>query len=472
MAIDELTSYSATKLAQLIKTRVVSPGEVMQAHLQRIEQLNPSLNAIVTLAPDAMERAHIAETEVMSGNDLGPLHGVPITIKDTIKTAGLRTTFGSTLRAGFVPENDAPVVARLRAAGAIVLGKTNTPELAIPYQTENVVFGRTNNPYDLTRTAGGSSGGEAAAIAAHLSPAGIGSDLSGSIRVPAHFCGIAGLKPTSERVPMQGHVPQAIGPLAMGACIGPMARRVEDLRLLFKVIADPGYSSAINEAAPAIARNEDFAVRGLNIAWYADDGVVPVTAETSIAVRSVAAALTGLGARTSESLPPGVLEGSRLWIEMFSQSSLDQVREFSQGREDEMGPSVKSLMSSVSMSPAEAQARLASALDERNRLRDDLLPWMERYPIIIAPVGSTPAFTHGMKRLEIEGKNISVFRAFSYSQTYNVFDLPVVTVPVARSKDGLPIGVQIVGRPFAEDLVLTVAALVEGNSAIGPRDGD
>jgi Asp-tRNA(Asn)/Glu-tRNA(Gln) amidotransferase A subunit family amidase len=466
MAMAELTSYSATKLAQLIKTRGVSPVEVMQAHLTRIEDLNPALNAIVTLAPDAMERAQVAETEVMSGNDPGPLHGVPITIKDTIETAGLLTTFGSTSRAEFVPETDATVVARLKTAGAIILGKTNTPELAIPYETDNAVFGRTNNPHDLTRTAGGSSGGEAAAIAAHLSPAGIGSDLSGSIRVPAHFCGIAGLKPTSERVPMQGHVPQATGPLAMGACIGPLARSVEDLRLLFSVIADPGYSSATNEAAPAVARIEDSAIRGLNIGWYAGDGVVPVTAETSTAVRSVAASLSRFGACTSECLPPGVLEGSRLWIELFSQSSLDQIREFSREHEDEMGPAVKSLMSSVLMSPAEAQAQLTSALDERSRLRNDLLRWMERYPIIIAPVGSTQAFTHGLKRLEVEGKSISIFRAFSYSQTYNVFDLPVVTVPVAHSVEGLPIGVQIIGRPFAEALVLKVAALVEREVAI------
>jgi Asp-tRNA(Asn)/Glu-tRNA(Gln) amidotransferase A subunit family amidase len=461
MATDELTSYSASKLAQLIKTRVVSPVEVMQAHLQRIEQVNPALNAIVTLAPDAIERAHIAQMQVMSGNDLGPLHGVPITIKDTIETARLRTTFGSKLRAGFVPDNDAAVVARLKAAGAIVLGKTNTPEFAIPYETENAVFGRTNNPRDLSRTAGGSSGGEAAAIAAHLSPAGLGSDLSGSIRVPAHFCGITGLKPTSGRVPMQGHVPQAIGSLALGACIGPMARSVEDLRLLFNAIADPCHSSANREASQAFDRKDDSAIRGLSIGWYADDGVVPVTAETSTAVRSVAALLNGMKAATAESVPPGVLEGSRLWVEMFSQSSLEQLREFCQGHEDEMGPAVQALLVAVPISAAEGQLRLTAALEERERLRHDLLRWMERHSIIIAPVGSTPAFAHGARRVEADGKSISVFRAFSYSQTYNVFDLPVVTVPVAHSLAGLPIGVQIIGRPFEEELVLAVAAVVE-----------
>src|SRR5207237_4087179 len=195
------------------------------------------LNAIVTLAEDAIDRARAADMALSKGEITGPLHGVPLTVKDTIDTQGLRTTSGTRIRAHHVPERDAPVVARLKAAGAIILGKTNTPEMAIPYETDNPVFGRTNNPYDLKLTPGGSSGGEAAAIAAHLSPAGIGSDLSGSIRVPAHFCGIAGLKPTTGRVPMDGHVPRAVGALSLGACIGPMARRIADLEMLFDVIA-------------------------------------------------------------------------------------------------------------------------------------------------------------------------------------------------------------------------------------------
>src|SRR5438105_5672055 len=214
---EELTTKSATELASLIRSREVSPVEVIDAHLRRIEQINPSLNAIVTLAEDAIDRARAADIALSKGETPGPLHGVPLTVKDTIDSRGLRTTSGSRIHAHRIPERDASVVARLKAAGAIILGKTNTPEMAIPYETDNPVFGRTNNPHDLGRTSGGSSGGEAAAIAANLSIAGIGSDLAGSIRVPAHFCGIAGLKPTTGSVPMEGHVPLATGTLSLGA---------------------------------------------------------------------------------------------------------------------------------------------------------------------------------------------------------------------------------------------------------------
>ncbi|MBD0326454.1 MAG: amidase, partial [Pyrinomonadaceae bacterium] len=178
--------------------------------------MNPSLNAVVTLAPDALEHARVAEEALMRGAVKGALHGVPVTVKDTIDTEGLRTTCGSLLRAENVPATDATAVARLKAAGAIVLGKTNTAEMALTYEADNAVFGRTNNPHDARRTSGGSSGGEAAAISAHLSPAGLGSDLMGSIRVPAHFCGIAGLKPTTGRVPSVGHTPPATGALSLG----------------------------------------------------------------------------------------------------------------------------------------------------------------------------------------------------------------------------------------------------------------
>ena len=191
-----ITTQSIIELAQLIRTRAISPVEVAQAYLDRIAQINPKLNAIVTLAPDLIEKAKEAEAAVTRGDPLGPLHGVPITIKDTIETEGLRTTSGSHMRSDFVPERDAGAVARLKAAGAIILGKTNTAEMAMDYTTDNPVFGRAVNPNHPLLSTGGSSGGEAAAIASFMSPGGIGSDLAGSIRIPAHFCGIAGLKPT------------------------------------------------------------------------------------------------------------------------------------------------------------------------------------------------------------------------------------------------------------------------------------
>src|SRR5258705_13586375 len=209
--MSDLSSESITRLAELIRAREVSPVDVLQAHLDRIDLLNPQLNAIVTLAPDAMEKAKEAEAAVSRGVALGPLHGVPLTIKDTIETAGLRTTSGSLLRAEFIPQRDAPAVARLKAAGAIVLGKTNPAEMAMDYTADNPVFGRTNNPYDLSLTPGGSSGGEGAAIASCMSPGGIGSDLAGSIRIPSHFCGIAGLKSTTGRIPGECQFPPSTG---------------------------------------------------------------------------------------------------------------------------------------------------------------------------------------------------------------------------------------------------------------------
>src|SRR5215213_456111 len=225
-------------IARLIREREVSPVEVAEAHLERIARLNPELNAIVTLAPDVMERARIAETAVMRGERVGALQGVPLTIKDTIDTAGLRTTSGSKMRIDHVPQTDAPSVARLKAAGAIILGKTNPAEMAMDYTADNPVFGRTNHPQNSNLTPGGSSGGEAVAIATYMSPGGLGSDLAGSIRIPAHFCGIAGLKPTAGRVPGEGQFPPSTGPYSLGAVIGPMARNVADLRLLFRALVD------------------------------------------------------------------------------------------------------------------------------------------------------------------------------------------------------------------------------------------
>lgn len=438
--------------------------EVVEAHLRRIERLNPALNAIVTLSPQALDQARAAELDLMNSKQVGPLHGVPLTVKDTIDTEGLRSTSGSRLRANYVPDRDATAVARLKAAGAIILGKTNTPEMAIPYETDNPVFGRTNNPRARHRTPGGSSGGEAAAIAAGLSPAGIGSDLSGSIRVPAHFCGIVGLKPTTGRVPMDGHTPSAAGTLSLGASIGPMARTTEDLALLFNVIADATPSGSSNRVTPL---PEGLAtLHGLRVGWYADDGVVPVTDETRAAISATAKVLSDGGLEVSEGRPPGVARGSALWIELFSRAATEQLREAYRGREDEAGPQVLSLLRNGDeendlRSKIGTAEKVAAAVLERGSLREELLLWMKTTPLILAPVGATPAFEHGARRVDVNGQSISVFRAFSYAQTFNVFGLPSVVVPAGRSAEGLPIGVQIIGRPFEEKTVLAVAAVVE-----------
>src|SRR5215470_4644422 len=264
---NDLINQSLTRFCALVRSREISPVELVSAHLEQITKLNRQLNAVVTIAPDALDRARDAEAAVMSGEVLGQLHGVPVTIKDTIETAGLRSTSGSPIRADFVPERDAPAVALLKAAGAIILGKTNAAEMAMDYTADNPIFGRTNHPLNPELTPGGSSGGEAVAIATCMSPGGIGSDLAGSVRIPAHFCGICGLKPTTGRVPGEGQFPPNSGPYSLGAVIGPMARNIADLRLLFHVLTgtDP----------------EEANLKRTRFAWYAEDGQVPVTEETA-----------------------------------------------------------------------------------------------------------------------------------------------------------------------------------------------
>src|SRR5215213_4290879 len=276
----DITNKSLRKIARLIKRRELSPVEVVEAHLEQISRLNPGLNAIVTLAPDVLERAKVAE---QAKDPSGPLHGVPITIKDTIETAGIRTTSGSVLRREYVPENDAPAVARLKAAGAIILGKTNAAEMAMDYTADNPVFGRTNHPLNPELTPGGSSGGEAVAIATFMSPGGHGSDLAGSVRIPAHFCGICGLRPTTGRVPGEMQFPPSIGPYSLGAVIGPLARTAGDLRLLFAALSKDPFERKSHD------------LRGVRVAWYTDDGVAPVTDETARAVAAAARALSEAG---------------------------------------------------------------------------------------------------------------------------------------------------------------------------------
>jgi amidase len=457
----ELISKSVTELAVLIREHGVSPVEALQACLDRIDRLNPTLNAIVTLAPDAIEKAKEAEAAIMRGEPLGPLHGVPMTIKDTIETVGLRTTSGSALRSEFIPMRDAEAVARLKAAGAIILGKTNCAEMAMDYTADNPVFGRTNNPYDLSLTPGGSSGGEAAAIASWMSPGGIGSDLAGSIRIPSHFCGIVGLKPTVGRVPGNGQFPPSTGPYSLGAAIGPMARSVSDLAVLFNVLRGIEAPPLSVDQASSLLENSRASVRGRRVACYTDDDVALVSEETQQAVKTAARVLSEAGLVVEEIRPPGVERGHDLWLKLFSRASVVQLREVYAGHEHKGGEFVRWRLASADDSPAPSLDEYIGWWSERDRLRATLVQWMEETPLIIAPVGAMPAYPHGTHKVTVSDRSMSTFRAFSYCQTFNVFDLPVVVVNAGRSAAGLPIGIQIIGRPFGEEMVLAGAAIIE-----------
>ena len=447
--MDGLTNKSLTTLAQLIRSKSVSPVEVAEAHLERIAELNPQLNAVVTIAPDLMDRARAAENAVTSGLDLGPLHGVPVTIKDTIETAGLRTTSGSKIRDTFVPTHDAPAVARLKSAGAIILGKTNAAEMAMDYTADNPVFGRTNHPLDSSLTPGGSSGGEAVAIATGMSPGGLGSDLAGSIRIPAHFCGIAGLKPGTGRVPGELQFPPSSGPYSLGAVIGPMARTVFDLRQMYEALTNERVETAGS-------------LKGLRVAWFVDDKTSPVTKETAEAVVTAANILKDNGLVIEETLPPNIECANELWLKVFSRASVVQLRKVYQGRENEGGSFVSWRLGTSESTPTPSLDEYIKFWMERDELRNQLIDWMQASPIIVCPVGATPAYKHDTLKVTVGDQTFGTFRAFSYAQAFNVFDLPVVTIPVGKSGEGLPIGVQIAGLPGSEELVMKVAELIEG----------
>jgi amidase len=457
----DLAKHSATQLAHLIRQRVVSAVEVFEVHLRNIEALNPDLNAIVMLSPDGMERARAAENRIMSGQPPRPLEGVPFTVKDTIETAGLRTTSGSLLRAEHVPVEDAPVVARLKSAGAILLGKTNVSEMAMAYDSCNPVFGRSNNPHDGQRTPGGSSGGEAAAISATLSPVGLGSDLAGSVRIPAHFCGIVGLKPTPGRVPAAGQWPSADGPFSLGAVVGPLARRVSDLHLLFQVLTLRGTGTVPQPEDDLLSTDNRAILNGARFAWYTDDGVTPATSDTQEAVLAAVRALEGAGLVGIECVPAGVDRGPELWTQLFSRAASLCLHRMYEGNEHKAGPYVQAILRSSRANPGPTLDQFLAAWLERDRLRSRLCEWMEGIPLIVAPVSCSPAFQHDARKIDVAGHAISLFRSGGYSQTFNVLGLPAVSIPAGRSREGLPIGVQVIGRPCQEVFILAAAGIIE-----------
>src|SRR5256884_4730199 len=303
--MNDLTFLPAVQMAEQIRHRKISPVELVEAHLRKHKQLNPVLNAFVQVdAEGAFRQAREAEVAVRRGAKLGALHGVPVSIKISIEVAGFRCEAGTKLRQGTVASQDAPLVSRLRDAGAIILGTTNTPELLMAWETDNLLYGRTNNPWDLTRTPGGSSGGEAAAIASGMSAAGVGSDGRGSLRVPAHFSGICGLKPTPGRIPATGHFPNSVGPFALIGVVGPMARTVADLKVLFEVMQGPDIGDP--SAAPVPVRWPSQAeLKGIRIGCFEDDGRTPVTAVNGRGLGRPGGLLRVAGFRVGPFVPTG-----------------------------------------------------------------------------------------------------------------------------------------------------------------------
>ena len=463
--MSDLTFLSAVQMAQQVRAGKICAAELVEAHLAKIERLNPALNAYVDLdAEGARQQAKAADLAVAEHKPLGALHGVPISIKSCLDVAGLRCEAGTRLRSGFVAAKDAPLVARLRGAGAIVLGVTNTPELLMAWETDNLLYGRTNSPWDLARTPGGSSGGEAAAIAAGMSAGGVGSDGGGSIRVPAHFSGICGLKPTPGRVPSTGHFPPSGGPFALIGVVGPMARTVADVKALFEVMQGPDDGDTC--AAPVPLRwPSDEEARNLRVGYFEDDGRTPVTPETRAAVRTAAEALRRAGFQVEPFRPEGLEEARVLWKKFFVAAGGMLIRPMFSGREHDLSPILKQFLERSGTEPVLTAESLLDAWIGRDVLRASFLMQMRKYPILLCPVAAIPAFRHGERSWNIDGKTVDYLDAWSYTEWFNLLGNPAAVVPVshsvARESEGLPIAVQIVGRPWEEEQVLAVAAAVE-----------
>jgi amidase len=464
---------SAGEVAAAIRRGECTAVEVVETLLARIERYNPALNAIVTVDADgARRRAREADESLARGEAWGPLHGVPITIKDSFETAGMRTVSGNPRFAGHVPREDAPPVGRLRRAGAIVVGKTNLPRLASGIQTDNPVFGRTNNPWDPSRTPGGSSGGAVAAVAAAVSYLDLGSDIGGSIRIPAHFCGVFGLKATGGRVSGKGHLssprrvrpPAGWEPLLELASFGPLARTVEDLRLVLPLIEEPSPPPA-RWPAPSFAEPR--------IAWTDDFGGAPLSAECRAPMQQLGADLERAGCRVARTGPAGLDYGEAWYVSGVCLATIDtlfqprltqwvrRVVSSFQSSAPASEPLMRGLVAGQSMSAG----LVRDVLLRRESLMAVLEGFLEQWDVWVCPVFPTPAFTHRPMDapIEVDGQAVSQLSAnLLHCVLFNVTGHPVVTIPIGQSSRGLPVGVQIVGRRWREVELMEAARRIAG----------
>jgi amidase len=444
--MNDILSLSAVRQGSLIADLSISSEELVRAHLAQIERINPALNAVVeTLAESALAEAKRSDAR-RTPYALSPLDGVPFSIKDSIEVAGTVCTAGTLGYRNRPPStHDATLVGRLRAAGAIPIARTNLPDLLFAFESDNLVHGRTNNPYDLARTSGGSSGGEAALIAACGSPMGLGSDAAGSVRLPAHFCGIAALKPTSGRFARTGHVPRAGGWVEAVWQIGPMARRVEDLCAMMPILLGP---DGLDRTVVPMPYGEPWRVRpnDLRIAFFADNGILSPDAATDRTVRDAARVL---GAR--ECRPPLIDRVYDLEMRYLAPDGADGLRAFLAGiGSDRVHPLLEGWLRKHEPYRT-SLAGFAACWAELDAFRSAMHAWVNDWDAVISPVAPFPALPHG------ESIRDDVFPGFSYTMTHNLTGWPAAVVRCGQTADGLPIGVQIAAAPWREDVVLGIA---------------
>lgn len=448
---DELVYLSATQLAAAIRMKKVSATEAVQAYLRRIDEVNPKINAVVTLCAErALAEAKAADEALAKGAKIGPLHGVPFTIKDSLETAGVRSTSGTLGRAFHIPAKDATVVARVRAAGAILLGKSNTPEFTMgggSRGTANLLFGQTYNPYNLAHSPAGSSGGAGAIVAAGGAAFDIGSDLGGSVRLPCHANGVAGIKPTSGRTPRTGHVPGYGGLFDSWQQLGPLARRVEDVALLMPILCGEDMEDAfcydVPLGDPALVK-----LSGLRVAYYVDNGVFTPSPETQAAVKASAGWLREAGAEVREDIHPNYKADYEISNKAREgEGGAWQVRLMKRYGTVVADPGLKQRITGKYATTPD----FVEMMEEVDHARSRMLQWIRNYDVVLCPVSGVPA-----SRLDQPAP-----RDANYTRIYNVTGWPASVVRAGTSPDGLPIGLQIVGQPWKDDVTLAVARFIE-----------
>ncbi len=454
--MSEINYLSATKIVAGIKDRTFSAVEVAKAHLNRIAEVNPSLNAIIqqVAEEEVLLQASQADENMNTQKPLGRLHGLPITIKDCFHVKGMTCSAGSVGLASMARE-DATAVARLRAEGAIILGLTNVPEFLLAAESDNLLYGRSNNPYNVNYTCGGSSGGEAAIIAAGGSALGLGSDAGGSIRIPAHYCGVAGFKPTRGLVPMTGSV-LGNSPGIFGSVVanGPLARCVDDLFLGLSIIAGP---DGLDYRVPPVSLKDpqEVDLKHLRIAYYFNDGFSHPTEETLNTIKEALCAIRPHVKSTEEKLPPAINQTMKLvWETIFlggdeGQGLMGYLQFIGVNKPSSLVQTFLSMAKKSKISTTELRMRLM----EIDQFHYDMLTFLKNYDVIICPVSATPAKLHGAAFESIAD--------FSYTMSYNLLGAPTLSIPFGKSKEGLPIGVQIIAHPWRDDIALAVGRQLE-----------